>query len=165
MGLRIESARLCLDRFELADADDVFRCITPAVTRFLSWDPPTFDDYMSRCESLVQADIQTEVQFVIRRKDSRECLGIAGIDRLRDDLPELGIWMKEAAHGQGYGREAVEAIAAWASSILNKGGFIYPVAIENIASRRIAEGLRGEVFASRSSQKYDSVVYRIPAVT
>jgi RimJ/RimL family protein N-acetyltransferase len=36
------------------------------------------------------------------------------------------------------------------------------VAIENIASRRIAEKLHGEIIGNRTNPKYDSVVYRIP---
>jgi RimJ/RimL family protein N-acetyltransferase len=148
----------------MSDADEVFQCITPVVTKFMAWDPPSFDDYKSRCEALSQADERTEIQFVIRRRDTRECLGIVGVERLGDALPELGIWMKEAAHRQGYGREAVEAVAIWASGTCGKNGFIYPVAIENIASRRIAEGLKGEIIATRSGPKYESVVYKISSV-
>jgi len=164
MALHIETARLSLDRFAMSDAEDVFRCITPAVTRFMAWDPPTFDEYRSRCESLAQADDQAEISLVIRRKETRECLGVIGIEGLGGAHPELGIWMKETAHGQGYGREVIEAVAGWASGTLNSAGFIYPVAVENIASRRIAEGLGGEVIGTRSSPKYDSVVYKIPAL-
>jgi hypothetical protein len=40
--------------------------------------------------------------------------------------------------------------------------FIYPVAIQNTASRRIAENLHGEIIGNRTNPKYDSVVYRIP---
>jgi hypothetical protein len=36
------------------------------------------------------------------------------------------------------------------------------VAIQNIASRRIAENLHGEIIGNRTNPKYDSVVYRIP---
>jgi len=37
------------------------------------------------------------------------------------------------------------------------------VAAQNIASRRIAESLHGEIVGNRTNPKYDSVVYRIPA--
>jgi len=161
MAPHIDTPRLSLERFAMSDADELFQCITPAVTKFMTWDPPSFDDYKSRCEALSRVDERTEAQFVIRRKDTRECLGIAGVERLGDALPELGIWMKETAHRQGYGREAVEAVARWAFRTCNGNGLIYPVAIENIASRRIAEGLKGEVIATRSGPKYDSVVYKI----
>ncbi len=158
----IDTSRLSLDRFVMSDADEVFRCITPAVTRFLAWDPPSLDVYRSRCQALCRADDRTEVQFVIRRRDTQECLGLVGVERLDDPVPELGVWMKPTAHGQGFGREAVEAVVRWASGVCEGPGFIYPVAVENAASRRIAEALGGEIIATRSGRKYDSVVYRIP---
>jgi Protein of unknown function (DUF4256) len=59
-------------------------------------------------------------------------------------------------------RTGVAAVAEWAHKTLGKEGFIYPVAVQNTASRRIAEGLRGEIVAKRTSPKYESVVYKIP---
>jgi len=44
----------------------------------------------------------------------------------------------------------------------SRGSFIYPVAIQNTASRRIAENLHGEIIGNRTNPKYDSVAYRIP---
>jgi RimJ/RimL family protein N-acetyltransferase len=76
--------------------------------------------------------------------------------------PEVGLWLKESAHGQGFGREVVTALVKWRHTTLGKESFIYPVTVQNTASRRIAEGLHGEVIAKRTSTKYESVVYRIP---
>lgn len=161
MSARFETARLKLAQFEMTDADDVFSCITPEITRYLSWEPPSLEAYVARCAVLL--DSQAEVQFVIRRRDTGECLGVTAVDRPADEVPELGIWMKTAAHGQGYGREAIEGLLRWASLNTGRVGFLYPVAVENLASRRIAERLGGEVIAMRPGSKYDAVVYRIPA--
>src|SRR6185312_7967160 len=90
------------------------------------------------------------------------CIGMAGLEECDMDSPEMGLWMKESAHGQGFGKEVVAAVAEWAHKILGKESFIYPVAVQNTASRRIAEGLHGEIIENRTSQKYDSVVYKIP---
>ena len=76
--------------------------------------------------------------------------------------PELGLWIKESAHRQGFGREVVAALVEWGQSTLGKESFIYPVAVENTASRRIAENLHGQIIGNRTNPKYDSVVYRIP---
>jgi RimJ/RimL family protein N-acetyltransferase len=116
---------------------------------------------MARCAALV--DSPTEIQLVIRLKNTRECLGVTALERPADASPELGIWMKEAAHGRGYGREAIEALVRWASVTIDSDGFLYPVAVENTPSRRIAERLGGEIIATRPGAKYDSVIYRIPA--
>ena len=76
--------------------------------------------------------------------------------------PELGLWLKESAHGQGFGSEVVAALAEWAHKNLGKESFLYPVAVQNTASRRIAEGLHGEIIGTRTNPKYESVVYKIP---
>ena len=75
--------------------------------------------------------------------------------------PELGLWLKESAHRQGFGRD-VAALVEWGHAFLGKGSFIYPVAVQNISSRRIAENLGGEIIGTRTNSKYDSVIYRIP---
>ncbi len=87
---------------------------------------------------------------------------MAGLKGIASDSPELGVWLKEAAHGQGYGREVVRAVAEWASGSLGATGFVYPVAVQNIASRPIAESLNGQIVGTRSTPKYDSLVYMIP---
>lgn len=76
--------------------------------------------------------------------------------------PELGLWLKESAHGQGLGREVVAAQVEWGHATLGKESFLYPVAVENTASRRIAEKLRGQIIGSIKKPKYDAVIYRIP---
>ena len=75
--------------------------------------------------------------------------------------PELGLWLKESAHRQGFGREVVALLIEWGHGTLGKKSFIYPVARQNTASRRIAEKLHGEIIGNRKNPKYDSVVYRI----
>ena len=87
---------------------------------------------------------------------------MAGLENCDTESPELGLWMKESAHGQGFGREVVAAVAEWAHKTLGKKSFIYPVAVQNTASRHIAEGFCGEIIENRTNPKYESVVYKIP---
>ncbi len=86
---------------------------------------------MARCEARLQAPEPNTFSFVIRRCDSKECLGMAGLEECDAESPELGLWMKESAHGQGFGREVVAAVAAWAHKTLGKKSFMYPVAVQN----------------------------------
>lgn len=159
----IETRRLTLRRFTLTDADEVFAAITPEVTRWMSWDPEPREAFAVRTEAMAVADPQAGVSFVIRRRDTGACLGVAAAERLAEDLPELGIWLRIDAHGQGYGGETVEALLGWASAASGKLGFLWPVAVENTASRRIAERLGGEIIGAHTTRKYEAVVYRIPA--
>jgi RimJ/RimL family protein N-acetyltransferase len=141
----IHSPRLQLSQFQMMDAQEVFGCITPPIAKFMPWEPPSWSEYVTL--------------------DNRECLGMASLEDADSVSPELGFWLKESAHGKGFGREVVAALVEWGHATLGKGSFIYPVAVQNIASRRIAENLHGEIIGNRTNPKYDSVVYRIPSTT
>lgn len=158
----VQSQRLQLSQFQMMDAPDVFACITPAIAKFMPWEPPSWSEYVARCEKRVQAPEPNKVSFVIRRLDNRECLGMASFEGTDSVSPELGLWLKENAQGQGFGREVVAALVNWGHETLGKESFLYPVAAQNTASRRIAEYLHGEIIGNLKNPKYDSVVYRIP---
>lgn len=158
----IQSLRLQLSQFQMKDAQEVFGCITPAIAKFMPWEPPSWSEYVTRCEKRVQAPEPNKFSFVIRRLDNAECLGMASFEGADSVSPELSLWIKESAHKQGFGGEVVAALVEWGHASLGKGSFIYPVAEQNTASRRIAENLRGEIIGGRTNPKYDSVVYRIP---
>jgi RimJ/RimL family protein N-acetyltransferase len=158
----IRSPRLQLIQFQMTDAQEVFGCITPAIAKFMPWEPPSWSEYVARCEKRVQAAEPNKFSFVVRRLDNRECLGMASFEGADSVSPELGLWLKESAHRQGFGREVVAALVEWGHATLGKESFLYPVAVQNTASRRIAENLRGEIIGNIKKPKYDCVVYRIP---
>jgi RimJ/RimL family protein N-acetyltransferase len=158
----IQSLRLRLSQFQMTDAREVFGCITPGITKFMPWEPPSLSEYLMRCEERVRTPEPKEFSFVIRRIDNGECLGMASLEDADSASPELGLWLKESVHGQGYGGEVVAALVEWGHATLGKGSFIYPVAVQNTASRRIAENLHGEIIGNLKKPKYDCVLYRIP---
>jgi RimJ/RimL family protein N-acetyltransferase len=157
-----QSPRLQLSQFQMTDAQEVFGCITPAIAKFMPWEPPSWSEYVTRCEKRVQTPEPNNFSFVIRRLDNNECLGMASFEAADSISPELGLWLKESAHRQDFGTEVVAALVKWGHATLGKGSFIYPVAVQNTASRRIAENLFGEIIGNRTNPKYESVVYRIP---
>ena len=156
------SPRLQLIQFQMTDAQEVFGCITPAIAKFMPWEPPSWSEYLARCEKRVQTAEPNKFSFVIRRLDNKECLGMASFEGTNSVSPELGLWLKESAHRQGFGREVVAALVQWGHATLGKESFLYPVAVQNTASRRIAEYLHGEIIGNLKKPKYDSVIYRIP---
>lgn len=160
----ITSDRLSIKPFAALDADETFRCITPTLTRYLSFDPaPSKDVFNAIWQTwLPKIDAGVDFAFAIRQRASGSFVGLAGLHRTNDAEPELGIWVRETEHGRGYGREAVQAVAAWAVQTFGPAAFIYPVAKANTPSRRLAESLGGSVVGERTASKYDSVVYRIP---
>ncbi len=163
MAAIIRSRRLVLRPFEMADATDVFACITPEVTRYMRWGPPkSLTEFRTQREVRMRNEEHSTLSLVVRRTDTEECLGMAAVEGLPSAAPEIGLWLKASAHGVGYGREVVGALVAWVSKTLQVTNLVYPVAVENLASRRIAEALGGRIVGSRSGVKYDSVIYAIP---
>lgn len=130
----------------------------------MSWDPPASrDDFDRIWQGWVPAIVDgTDFVFAIRLRGEGGFLGLVGLHRVHDTTPELGIWIREDLHKQGFGREAVELVVKWASLALGIQSFTYPVAEENGPSRRIAESLGGIIVERRETPKYISVLYRIP---
>jgi RimJ/RimL family protein N-acetyltransferase len=164
---RIHSARLVLAPFAAEDADEAFSCITPTLTRYMTWEPPAsraeFDGIWR--DWILHAASGIETVFAIRTVDDGNFAGLAGLHRASTPCPELGIWIREDRHGRGYGREAVQAVAWWASARLHPRCFIYPVAEANLASRKIAESLGGVMVASDPTEKYQRLTYEIPPLS
>ncbi|RWM12878.1 MAG: N-acetyltransferase [Mesorhizobium sp.] len=165
-GIEISSPRTLVRPFEPGDAPELFACISPEITRFMAWEPPRTPDAFEEVwrNWIPSIEDLSDLHLVARdRKDGR-CLGIVGVHALQSRKPELGIWLRRDVHGQGYGRELVGSVAAWASNHFPVRYFEYPVAEENVASRRIAEAFGGRIAERRTNPKYRSVVYHIPPV-
>lgn len=165
----VETARLRLRPVEPGDAPQVFRHFTPAVTRYM-W--PRSPQQIGESQAFIDraragAERGDNLVVAILRRDGGEflgCCGVHGGDNGR--TPELGIWIKEAAHGHGYGKEAVLAMKQWADEHLLYDYLIYPVDRRNRPSRRIPEAMGGEVFETKlataqDGRTLDEVVYRI----
>ncbi len=159
----ISSPRLLLKPFTPADAEEAFACITPTLTRYMSFDPPpstlAFEAIWRKWLDDIEAG--RDFVFAIRSHATGAFIGLCGLHRTFDPEPELGIWIRESEHGHGYGREAVTAVFAWGAKHFAPAAFIYPVAEANTPSRRIAESLGGVPVSHRSGPKYRAVVYRI----
>ncbi|WP_186288520.1 GNAT family N-acetyltransferase [Burkholderia gladioli] len=162
--IHIESLRLSIRPFTAGDAQDAFSCITHSLTRFMSWEPPAdrseFDQIWRGWISTIAGG--TDYVFTIRQRHSSGFIGLAGLHDVRHGGAVLGIWIREDCHAQGFGREAMSAVAKWASMMLGLKSFTYPVAEENYPSRRIAEALGGGIADRKETPKYQSIIYRIP---
>ncbi|WP_323119688.1 GNAT family N-acetyltransferase [Burkholderia alba] len=163
--VEIRTARLTIRPFTAADADDAFACVTPSLTRYMAFDPEAspaaFEAIWRRW--LATIDAGEDFSFAIRDAQTGGFVGMVGLHHARAAVPELGIWIREDRHGHAYGREAVTAVAQWGARTFKPDAFIYPVAERNHPSRRIAESLGGVVVETRTTPKYEALVYRIPA--
>jgi RimJ/RimL family protein N-acetyltransferase len=90
---------------------------TPTLTHFMAWDPsPSLAAFAEIWRGwLPKMAAGTDLALTIRLQSTGEFMGMAGLLCIGQPEPEIGIWIKEAAHGAGYGREAVAAVVAWHS--------------------------------------------------
>jgi RimJ/RimL family protein N-acetyltransferase len=162
-AFRLRSARLDLRPAGPGDVTEIFPAITPTLTRFLSFDPPASMEELASIVAFWPSSMAAgrEIHFTIRHGDDGRFLGLCGLHAIQDRLPELGIWIRESEHGQGYGREAIAALAEWAFATLKPDGLLYPVAEQNGQSRRLIESMGGAIIGERLHRKYRALVYRI----
>ncbi|MDG2615939.1 GNAT family N-acetyltransferase [Thermoleptolyngbya sichuanensis XZ-Cy5] len=146
-GERLETARLWLEPVSLDDRLAVFQEFTEAIATFMYPKPSQeireTDQFLSH--ALRQNASGTDLHLTIRRRETAEFLGLCGMTQIQTPTPELGIWLKEAAHGQGYGKEAIARLKAWADEHLDYECLRYPVDRRNLASRKLAEHLGGRI--------------------
>lgn len=90
-------------------------------------------------ESIEKNKKGTDLQLVAVKKDSGEFIGCFGVHELDKKNPELGLWIKKGAYGNGYGIEAMEAIIQWLQENREFEYLRYPVDRRNLKSRRIPE--------------------------
>jgi len=167
-NVTIETKNLLLKSIAIDYAEDIFREFTSEITVFMSPQPAKkIEETIEFIETSIRGNVAgNNLQVVILRKENGEFLGNAGLHHVDRKNPELGIWIKKSAHGNAFGKEAMTALKEWADQNLDYEYILYPVVVENIASRRIPESFGGKVFreyddVSADGRKMHLVEYRI----
>lgn len=142
----IETERLLLRPVSMEYVEEIHKEFDDGITKYMfPSTPENISDTKKFIEESTKGFLQgEEIVTVILKKDTLEYLGNGGIHHIDTKTPELGIWVKKGAHGNHYGREAVAGLKKWADVNLNYEYLKYPVAEENISSRKIAESLGGK---------------------
>ena len=169
LSLAIEAERLRLVTISENFERDIFHEFTRDITRYMIPKPAQNIQETRKfiSNSIYGIKAGYNLQFAILLKETNEfvgCCGLHGENKVK--TPELGIWLKKSAHGNGYGREAVCTLVDWAQKNIDIEYFIYPVDRRNIPSCKIPESLGGEIISeiqetSLSGALLDWVVYKI----
>jgi [ribosomal protein S5]-alanine N-acetyltransferase len=169
LSLTIKGDRIRLvtisDEFE----QNIFQEFTDEITTYM-FPSPAKDieetrSFIAKSRDAIAAG--NNLQFAILSQTTKEflgCCGLHGEEKIR--TPELGIWLKKSAHGNGYGREAIHTLVDWSRKNIDIDYFIYPVDRRNLKSCKIPKSLGGKIineFATETTtgKFLDIVVYKI----
>ncbi|NNP69213.1 GNAT family N-acetyltransferase [Acinetobacter sp. Ac_5812] len=160
----LHTARLDLFVFQMDDLVDIYPCVTTTLTRYMAWEPAQNFATQEKIgqQWLIAETNHTDRHFVLRDKENQRFIGLIGVHHLDTPTPELGLWIREDCHNQGFAKEALFKVFKWASLHLSAQYFLYPVAVDNQSSRKLAEFLGGTVAAHKTEKKYEAVIYHIP---
>lgn len=167
--LCVEGERVLLHSIEEKFAPMIFKEFSEEITAYMIPKPADSIDETFAFITCAIAGMRSknDITFVILKKEDEEFLGCCGVHGGRScSEPELGIWIKKPAHGNGYGREAIATASEWVVRNMDVKALIYPVDRNNLRSRRIPESLGGVIIEERfeptmRGTELDEVVYRI----
>jgi [ribosomal protein S5]-alanine N-acetyltransferase len=168
----LETSRLLLVPKSTAHANCIFLEYREPVTRYLNHaQPENLSLLLEQIEEQKAAMKTGQALFLsVLSKGSEEFLGCFSLENLGSAHPELGGWLKESAQGNRYAQEAAGKIKQWADSHIAYRHLLWPCAVENIASRKLAESLGGYVLREYDKRISDGeelpyAEYAIPRLT
>lgn len=140
MDFMHQTQRLILRPFSDLYLEDYQREFTAEVTKYQYPDPfPDREAARRALSGFVEEMERGEMLELVILSWEEEFLGSLEVFGLREEAPELGLWLKKAAWGKGYGYEALKGILA----VLGKAGkypfFLYEADVRNTPSIRLVE--------------------------
>lgn len=143
---QIQSERLSMRSIEERDAEPISKEYTGSVTAYMHYPQlGSLNSLKHRIREVREEMKQGEKIALVIFDKQEEFLGRFTLENLGSKNIELGGWLKQSAQGKGFGKEAVLSIKLWAEDHLNFEYIIWPCASVNIASRKLAESVGGEV--------------------
>ncbi len=167
MSLEIRTGRLTIQPFQPKFLEDYYREFTEEITKYQYPDP--FPDLEAASQTLsgFARDMEAGdmLELVILSREG-EFLGSVEVFGLQEEAPELGIWLKSAAQGAGYGYEALRAVLDYLNGLNKYRHYIYEADVRNAPSLGLAEKFRSEAgerqdLTTESGKELVLQVYRI----
>lgn len=143
--MEIRTQRLIIKPYQPAFLEDYYREFTQEITKYQYPDP--FPDLETANQALSGFAREMErdemLELVILSREG-EFLGSVEVFGLKGETPELGLWLKSAAQGAGYGYEALRAVLDYLNGLNKYRHYIYEADLRNAPSLRLAEKFRFE---------------------
>jgi Ser/Thr protein kinase RdoA (MazF antagonist)/RimJ/RimL family protein N-acetyltransferase len=160
---KLESKRLFMLPVSTKYSKEIYDNFTDEVTALMYPSTPKNEGetltYLKDAEKKTESGKNYEVLIFL--KENNEFIGGGGVHDINTKTPEFGIWIKKAAHGHKYGREAIKSLKNWADKNLDYDYLKYPVEISNIPSRKIPESLGGKVVKEYDAPRQDGATHHL----
>lgn len=163
----LKTERLVIQPFTHAYLEDYYQEFTDEITKYQY--PDSFPD-VETANQLVSgfvADMNRGemLELVILTRDG-VFLGSLEVFGLREETPEIGLWLKKSAHGQGYGYEALKAVIDSLNATKRYLYYLYEADVRNTPSIRLAQKFQCrkdglEEITTESGKKLMLQTYRI----
>jgi ribosomal-protein-alanine N-acetyltransferase len=127
------------------DATTVFPEWTAEICQYMITAPPAT---LADCEAFLAARQADQIQGIALSFtiwEDKEFIGMCSATNLQTERPELDLWIKKSAQGQGHGLKALKALISELKKHHPHDSFIYTVAAPNQASHRLAEKCGGRL--------------------
>ncbi len=141
---KVETERLNIIPFTEEYLNDYYKESTDNITRFQFPDSFTsIEQAKKRYENLVLDMREGKTLATIITSKDNEFIGKFDVYGLQEKSPELGLWLKEAAHGKGYGTEVMKAMLQYLNSTKKYSSYIYEADERNTASINLVKKFNG----------------------
>ncbi len=139
----LQTERLELEPVNPSHAEPLFQAVLDSRPELLPWMPwaraPSLVGIRKQTESVQRAwDQDSEFHFCLIERDTRQLLGVAGLNRNGGGSAELHYWIRSDHAGRGLTTEACRALIDWAPRALGVRRLTLWAGRANTASRRVA---------------------------
>ncbi len=122
-----------------------FLAYLPEVDQFLSLIAPTCKEEADTLVKNYMGEERkgTSVYFAIENKETKEFIGVVGVNSLDKDWPERHCWIRKDMQNKGYAFEAISAFMEWANKYLDYTIMYSSFDVTNKAMMHLNEKLGG----------------------
>lgn len=141
-NITIKTDRLILKPVDETYIDDITKCFTAEITKYMSFNPTGDRSDIVNFVNASKESLSKNTDLVLAVLDTSEkFVGCCGIHNITEDSVEFGLWLRKNSQGMGLGTEIISALIEFSENNFIFKYILYPVDEENIPSRKIPEKL------------------------
>ena len=137
---RIQTERLIITPFDLISLKDYYEGFDADITKYQYPDPfTTEEDARELLQSFTNLMKQGEMFFLTIFTKDNQFVGSIEVHGVKEEQPELGLWIKKEFQQRGYAYEALSNVIKKVNADYKKEWYIYEADIRNTGSIKLVE--------------------------